>query len=264
MILLSVSITLLFVILLAGICIPSSAYEINIDNCSLSPCLMHPFGTDWMGRDMFFRTLKGLSLSIKIGLTASVSSCIIAMFIGIGAAYFGKKVDYAITGAIDVMMGMPHLILLILISVLMGKGARGIVIGVVVTHWVSLARIVRAEVMQIRETQYVRASRSMGKSSWFITTRHILPAVFPQFVVGVILLFPHAILHEASVTFLGFGLSPIEPAIGIILSEAMGYLNTGMWWLAVFPGVSIVIIVRLFDLIGEQINKLIDPAQAQL
>jgi peptide/nickel transport system permease protein len=116
--------------------------------------------------------------------------------------------------------------------------------------------------MQLRNTQYVKAARDFGKSRMYIAVNHILPHVLPQFFVGVILLFPHAILHEASITFLGFGLPPHVPAIGVILSESMGYISTGLWWLAVLPGISLIAIARFFDVIGDNLHMLLDPRQA--
>ncbi|GAF09931.1 dipeptide transport system permease protein DppC [Paenibacillus pini JCM 16418] len=98
----------------------------------------------------------------------------------------------------------------------------------------------------------------MGKSRWWIAVHHILPHILPQFLIGFMLLFPHVILHEAAVTFIGLGLSPHEPAIGIILSESMKYLSSGMWWLAFFPGLCLLMIVRMFDQIGENLRLLMD------
>ena len=103
------------------------------------------------------------------------------------------------------------------------------VIGVALTHWPSLARLIRAEVIQLRESPYIQISCKLGKSSWYIARKHMLPHLVPQFIVGLVLMFPHAILHESSITFLGFGLSTEQPAIGIVLSEAMQYLITGKW-----------------------------------
>ena len=150
--------------------------------------------------------------------------------------------------------------LLILISVAVGKGVKGVVIGVALTHWPSLARLIRAEVLQIKESPYIQIAEKLGKSKWYIARKHIIPQLLPQFIVGLILIFPHAILHESSVTFLGFGLSTEQPAIGIILSEAMKYLVTGKWWLALFPGIFLVVTVILFYVAGEGIRKLVDPS----
>jgi len=230
---------------------------------NLLPSLAHPFGTDWLGRDMFVRTIKGLSLSIRVGLLAAGSSVLIALLLGMAAATMGRYVDAFVSWLIDLFLGVPHLVALILISFTLGGGAKGVIIGVALTHWTSLARVIRAEILQLRTAHYISASRNFGKSRWWVATRHMLPHILPQLFVGLILVFPHAILHEASITFLGFGLSPHQPAIGIILSESMKYLSQGMWWLAVFPGLVLVAIVRAFDVIGENLRLMIDPYSAQ-
>ena len=168
----------------------------------------------------------------------------------------------AITDIANVM-GIPHIILLILISYALGKGFVGVTVGVALTHWPSLARVIRAEVLQLKDSTFVAAARRLGVSNARIALRHMLPYVLPQFVVGLILLFPHAILHEAAVTFLGFGLSPEQPAIGIILSEAMSYLSAGMWWLALFPGLALIVTVMLFDVVGSNLRRIVDPHSSQ-
>ncbi len=262
-ILLGLSILMILAVIISGFIISPKMYGMNMSSISQEPSMTHIFGTDWMGRDMFIRTIKGLSTSLWIGMITSVCSCIIALILGLMAGFLGSRTDAVVKWLIDVNMGMPHLIFLILISVLTGKGMKGIIIGVVVTHWVSLCRLIRVEVLRLKEAQYIKASIGFGKSSSFILFHHILPHVMPQFIVGVILLFPHAILHEAAVTFMGFGLSPEEPAIGVILSEAMNYLSAGMWWVAFFPGLLLVFVVRFFDVIGEEIRCLILPDKAQ-
>ena len=146
-----------------------------------------------------------------------------------------------------------------MISFAAGKGLTGVILGVSLTHWTSLARVIRAEVLQLKESTYIRTAEKLGHSKWRIAKKHMLPHLIPQFLVGLVLLFPHAILHEASITFLGFGLSTEQPAIGVILSESMKYLVTGKWWLALFPGLMLVLTVMLFDLLGECLRKLTDP-----
>ncbi|MER2060668.1 MAG: ABC transporter permease [Niallia sp.] len=254
---------LLLFIMIYGHFIDETAIEMDLNSQSQAPSLAHPFGTDWIGRDMFVRTMKGMSISIWVGIIASLASSFISIIIGSIAAFFGKKVDKVITWFIDVTMGMPMLIFMILLSVLFGKGIQGIIIGLVLTHWVYLARVVRAEVMQIRSSPYVKVSQSFGKSKGYIMIHHIIPHALPQFIVGAVLMFPHAILHEAALTFLGFGLPVTQPAIGIILSESMGYLSTGLWWLAVIPGLALVVMVRIFDILGDQLQLFIDPKRAQ-
>nr|WP_312668550.1 ABC transporter permease [Tissierella praeacuta] len=255
-------IILLSIILICGQFITEDHMPVNFIEKGLKPSKDHIFGTDWFGRDMFVRTIKGLSLSIIIGIIASVSSGIIAIILGVASAVCGKRVDAFVGWLTDVFMGMPHLIFLLLISFVAGKGSKGIIIGIVLTHWTYISRIIRAEVLQIRSSQYVIASKGFGKSNWYIAKNHIIPHIFPQFFVGLILMFPHAILHEASLTFLGFGLSPHQPGIGVILSESLNYLSIGQWWTALMPGLSLLLIVRLFDILGENIQSLYNPNKA--
>lgn len=249
-------------ILVAGSMIDPEKFSIDLINKNQSPSIMHIFGTDWIGRDMFFRTLKGLSISMKIGVLSSIISGVIAVILGIIGPTCGKKVDGVITWFIDLVLSVPHTLIIILISMAAGGGLKGIVLGVSLTHWTSLTRVIRAEVMQIKEAEYTKIARNFGKSSFYIAKNHILPHIIPQLLVGIVLIFPHAILHESSVTFLGFGLQSHEPAIGIILSESMKYLTSGKWWLSFFPGLSLVLVSIMVDNMGKRIGKLIDPKRA--
>jgi peptide/nickel transport system permease protein len=227
------------------------------------PSLAHPFGTDWLGRDMLTRTLHGLSLSLMVGLLAASVSAVIGACIGAVAAVFGGPVDAAITWIIDVFFSLPHLVLLILIAFAAGGGTNGVIIAVALTHWPGLARIIRAEVLQLREAPFVQLASKFGRSRLWIARHHLAPHLAPQFLVGLILLFPHAILHEASLTFIGIGLSPHLPAIGVILAESMRYMVTGYWWLAAFPGVALLLAVKGFDVLGDNLRALLDPKTVQ-
>lgn len=252
----------LFGVYLSGTLLSDELIQADFSQKGLSPSLKHPFGTDMLGRDMLVRTIKGLSVSIVVGVVASSVSAVIAVIVGVIAATGKSWLDHLMNWIIDLVMGIPHTVLLILISFACGKGLKGVLIGVAVTHWTGLARIIRGEVLQIRSQQYIEVSKKLGHSSWWITVHHILPHMVPQFLIGLILMFPHAIMHESGLTFLGFGLSPEQPAIGIILSESMKYISAGMWWLAFFPGLMLVIIVLLFDRLGENLKKIIDPYSA--
>ena len=259
---LSIFVVFFIVIIIAGSVINPEKFSIDLINKNQSPSLNHIFGTDWIGRDMFFRTLKGLSISMKIGVLSSIISGIIAVVLGVIGPTCGKRVDSVITWFIDLVLSVPHTLIIILISMAAGGGLKGIVMGVSLTHWTSLTRIIRAEVMQVIEADYTKIAKNFGKSNLYIAKNHILPHIIPQLLVGIVLIFPHAILHEASVTFLGFGLQSHEPAIGIILSEAMKYLTSGKWWLAFFPGLSLVLVSMMVDNMGKKIGKLIDPKTA--
>ncbi len=253
---------LLLGILAGGVFSGSEKLATNFAERNLAPSFVHPFGTDWLGRDMLVRTVKGLTLSLGVGTLAATASVVIAVLLGLAAATGGRVVDGAVTWFVDFFLGLPHLVFLILIAFVLGGGVKGVVIGVALTHWPSLARVVRAEILQLRTAEFVAVSRRLGRTRWWIARRHFLPHLLPQLLVGFVLLVPHAILHEASITFLGFGLSPHRPAVGIILSESMRYLSTGMWWLALFPGLALLAVVRSIDLLGDNIRALLDPRTA--
>lgn len=251
---------LLAAVTVAGILLEPRAMQTDFSRTNRTPCLEYPFGTDWMGRDMLARTLAGLSLSIRIGLLTAAASALIALVLGIAAATLGRKADAAVSYCIDMVMGIPHILLVMLISIACGRGFTGVVAGVALSHWTSLARVIRGEVMQLRQAPYILVARKLGVSHGKMIRKHLLPHLLPQFLTGLILMFPHAILHEASVTFLGFGLPSEQPAIGVILSESMQYLTTGRWWLALFPGLMLILVVVLFAVSGEQVRRLLDPA----
>ena len=227
------------------------------------PSLVHPFGSDWLGRDMLIRSLHGLSLSLQVGLLAASVSALIGTGLGLAAGAFGGWIDAVIIWVIDVFFSLPHLVLLILIAIAVGGGTPGVIVAVALTHWPSLARVIRAEVLQVNSADYVHLSRRLGKSPGWIARRHMVPHIIPQFLVGLILLFPHAILHEAALSFIGIGLSPHAPAIGIILAESMRHLSTGYWWLGVMPGLLLLLSVKAFDWLGENVRLLLDPKTSQ-
>lgn len=250
----------LLAVTVAGLLLADAAVVTDFSRKNLAPCLAYPFGTDWMGRDMLSRTLTGLSLSIRIGVLTAAVSAVVALAVGTAAATLGRRMDAVLSWCIDLVMGIPHILLVMLISLAFGKGFVGVVAGVSLSHWTSLSRLLRGEVLQLRGAPYVLMAEKLGRTKLQVARDHLLPHLLPQFLTGLILLFPHAILHEASVTFLGFGLSSEQPAIGVILSESMSYLTTGKWWLAFFPGLALVATVALFALLGDRLRRILDPA----
>lgn len=250
----------LLAVTVAGLLLADAAVVTDFSRKNLAPCLAYPFGTDWMGRNMLARTLTGLSLSIRIGVLTAAVSAVVALAVGTAAATLGRRVDAVLSWCIDLVMGIPHILLVMLISLAFGKGFIGVVAGVSLSHWTSLSRLLRGEVLQLRGAPYVLTAEKLGRTKLQVARDHLLPHLLPQFLTGLILLFPHAILHEASVTFLGFGLSSEQPAIGVILSESMSYLTTGKWWLAFFPGLALVATVALFALLGDRLRRILDPA----
>lgn len=245
----------LVAIAIAGRALAGAAAATDFAQKNLAPSLAHPFGTDWMGRDMLCRTLAGLSTSVLVGVASAAVSSIVAIALAVASAFGGRRLDAAIEWLTDLVMGIPHLILLILISYALGRGTLGVLVGVSLTHWPSLSRVLRAEMLQVSAQPFIACSRALGVSRLRLAVTHLVPHVLPQYLIGLVLLFPHAVLHEASITFLGFGLSPEEPAIGVILSEALSYLTAGAWWLAVFPGLALLAVVLLFDMVCRTVSS---------
>lgn len=254
---------LLVAVGLVGRALAPAAMVTDFSAKMLAPSPAHPFGTDQMGRDMLVRVLAGLSTSLLVGAIASLATAVIALALALASAYGGRAADALVLWLIDLVMGVPHIVLLLLISYALGRGLLGVAVGVALTHWPGLARVLRAELMQARREPYLEASEALGVSRMRMAMRHLLPAIAPQLIVGTVLSFPHAVLHEASITFLGFGLPPDEPAIGVILAESMGYLTTGAWWLAVLPGAVLVVCVLLLDALGSSLRRVLDARTSQ-
>lgn len=250
-------------LLVAGATTGPGTYAVDFTARNLAPVPGHPFGTDWMGRDMLHRTVKGLSLSIVVGGVAAVLSSALAVLLGVLASV-DRRADRVILWLVDLFQGIPHLIVMIFVSILIGRGMTGVMLAVALTHWPPLTRVIRAEMLTLRSRPYVSAARAVGIGRVRVSVTHLLPHVAPQVVVGSVLMFPHAILHEASLTFLGFGIPPEQPAVGVILSESMRYLSTGAWWLSVIPGACLVLLVLLFDALGHAVERTLRPATAQI
>ncbi|MCB1978848.1 MAG: ABC transporter permease [Burkholderiaceae bacterium] len=259
--------TVLALSLLIGIAVgaavwPDEGLRTQLDARSLPPGAGHWFGTDPLGRDVFTRTLKGLALSLQVGLASATLATLLAVCLGVVAA-FHRRLDAAVGVLVDLVTAIPHLVLLVLLSFALGGGTRGVIIAVVLSHWPTLARVVRTEVRHVLAQDYIVVTRQLGASRLHIVSCHLLPHVLPQALVGGVLLFPHAVLHEAGLSFLGFGLEPHLPAIGILLSEAMRTLSAGYWWLGLWPGLCLMLMVLSFERVGSALRLMTDPRRAQ-
>jgi peptide/nickel transport system permease protein len=187
---------------------------------------------------------------------------VLAVVLGMLAAA-SRPVDAIVGVLIDLALSLPHLVLLILVSFVLGGGTFGVIIAVIVSHWPSLARVVRAEMREVLAADYIAVARCLGSRPLVIALRHVLPHVLPRALVGAVLLVPHAILHEAGLTFLGFGIEPHLPATGTLLSEAMRHVSSGHWWLGVWPGASLLAMVLTFERLAAGARLWLDPRRAQ-
>lgn len=220
-----------------------------------APSFAHWFGTDNLGRDLWQRCFQGTMTSLQIGITASLFSGAIALLLS-GIALLHPRLDALVRLLIDALLALPHLLLLILICFTLGGGKSGVILAVALTHWPRLTLILRAETLRIGASDYVILSRQLGNSAWRRWRTHYFPALFPQWLTGTLLMFPHAVLHSAALSFLGFGLAPHDASLGILLSDALRYLTTGGWWLAFFPGLLLLVLVLLVDQCARTLQRL--------
>ncbi|MEZ2875646.1 ABC transporter permease [Pseudomonas lundensis] len=255
--LLRLSASLLLLILLVAYGISVSGVEVSMDLLARrqAPSTQFWFGTDSLGRDLWSRCFQGMTTSLHIGLVAAFSSGVLAM-LAASLCAVNKTLDFLIRGLIDSLLSLPHLLLLVLICFTLGGGKHGVILAVALTHWPRLALILRGELLRIRESDFVMLSHRLGNSSFYRWRHHLLPLLLPQWIVGTLLMFPHAVLHSAALSFLGFGLAPHDPSLGLLLADALRYLSSGAWWLAFFPGLILVSLVLVFDQFARALQQL--------
>ncbi|MEV8244975.1 MULTISPECIES: ABC transporter permease [Streptomyces] len=205
------------------------------------PSWAHPFGTDDVGRDLLLRCVYGLRVSLLVGVAAALTATVVGTAVGATAGALGGWVDRAVMRAVDTVSSVPHLLLGIFIVAMFRPGVWPVVISVALTHWLSTARIVRAEVLSLRSRPYVDAAVSGGASRWRVAVRHLLPGVLPQAALAAVLMVPHAMWHESALSFLGLGLPTHTASLGNLIQEARGSLLAGQWWPTLFPGLFLIV-----------------------
>ncbi|MFD7969550.1 ABC transporter permease [Streptomyces clavifer] len=207
----------------------------------LPPSWEHPFGTDDVGRDLLLRCVYGLRVSLLVGVAAALTATVIGTAVGACAGALGGWVDRVVMRLVDTFSSVPHLLLGIFIIALFQPGVWPVVISVALTHWLSTARIVRAEVLSLRSRPYIDAAVSGGASRWRVTVRHLLPGVLPHAALAAVLMIPHAMWHESALSFLGLGLPTHTASLGTLVQSARGSLLAGQWWPTLFPGLFIIV-----------------------
>ncbi|MEG0006974.1 MAG: ABC transporter permease [Aeromonas sp.] len=219
------------------------------------PSMAHWFGTDQMGRDLWQRAFQGTLTSLELGISTALCSGLLAM-LAASLCLVHSRCDVAVRLVIDAMLALPHMLLLILICFTVGGGLHGVILAVALTHWPKLALILRAEARRIASSDYVVLARCQGMGGLGRWRIHLLPGLLPQWFIGTLLMFPHAVLHSAALSFLGFGLAAHEASLGLLLADALRYLAGGGWWLALFPGLMLLLLVLLFDQATRALQQL--------
>jgi peptide/nickel transport system permease protein len=218
----------------------------------------HPLGTDNIGRDMLSRILHGGQLTLAVGAAAVVLGGIVGVFLGIFAGYSGGVWDRVLMRLVDMQLAFPLMLLALIVAAALGPSVRNLILVLALTSWTRYARIVRGQVLAVREREFVQSARAIAASPWRIMFRHILPNVMTPALVVATLELARVIILEAALSFLGLGVQPPWPSWGRMLAEGRTYMASA-WWIAAFPGIAIMLTVLSVNLLGDWLRDFFDP-----
>ncbi len=218
----------------------------------------HPLGTDLLGRDVLSRVLYGARIALFIGLCTVLVTAVVGGMLGLVAGFFGGWPGTVLMRIVDVQLSFPFILLALTINAIVGLGLRNIILSLSAAGWVVYARVVRGEVLSVKQRDYVQAAAALGTRRARILFRHVLPNVAPSIIIVASLQFSQFIVAEAAISFLGFGVQPPTPAWGSMLSESRDYLYVA-WWLAAFPGAALALTALGINLVGDWLRDVLDP-----
>lgn len=255
-------------VLLAPFFAPQDPYDLtvlNIMNGRLPPgserieggCYW--LGTDSQGRDMLSGILYGLRISLLVGLSAVLLSTIIGSLAGLLAAFKGGWVDTLVMRLVDFILGFPTILVALVLLAVMGRGVEKVVIALVVVQWAHYARIMRARALQERRKEYIEAAQNLGYPAWRIMLCHLMPNCMGPVLVFATIQIATAIALEATLSFLGVGVPVTEPSLGLLIANGFDYLLSGDYWISMFPGVALLLLILSINIIGDRLRAALDP-----
>lgn len=260
MVSLIVVLAIMIMALFANVLAPEGYDAQDFDQTWQFPSWAHPLGTDPFGRDVLTRIIYGARISLAVGFITNLVALAIGLPVGALAAWYGGVVDYVLMRIIEVVNSVPNLLLGILIMTVLGPGLRNVLLVFIVTGWMGIARLVRGQLLALRERDYVLAAHCIGASNFRIITTHLLPNSLPPLIVTVTLGIPIAILGEAGLSFLGIGINPPLPSWGRMLDDYLSAVQSH-WYLPFFPALMIAITMYAFTLMGDGLQDALDPTK---
>ncbi|HTY91424.1 MAG TPA: ABC transporter permease [Methanocella sp.] len=248
----------LLIMIFAPYIAPYGPMDWDWNHMKEAPSLQHLFGTDDRGADVFSRVIWGSRLSMPVGFAVVISAVIVGTIIGIISGYYGGAVDELMMRITDIFLSFPYLVLAMVVCAALGRSLENVMFAMTITWWPSYARLVRGQVLSIRENKYVEAARALGASNTRIMFRHILPNSISPIIVQATMDVGGAILTAAGLSFIGFGAKPGQAEWGRMVSDGSNYFF-GQWWIATFPGLVILLITLGFNLFGDGLRDILDP-----
>ncbi|WP_347956064.1 ABC transporter permease [Gordonia aichiensis] len=225
------------------------------------PSAQHWAGTDHFGHDLAARTLEGVRTSLLVAAACALLATVIGAVIGVFAALIGGWVDALVMRIVDGINALPHLVLGVVIAAMWRGAIIAIIASIALTHWPAVARIVRAELLGANRHGWVEHAHLMHASRWFIARHHLFPAISGQLLVAMVVLLPHAIWHEATLSFLGVGLSPESASLGSLLNNARGDILTGAWWTLAIPGTALIVTALIAAVAAARLRTAFTPPE---
>jgi oligopeptide transport system permease protein len=249
---------MVFMALIGPLMVDHTYYEQDLTKLNKPPSAEHWMGTDYLGRDMWSRLWWGMRISLFIGIVAAILDLIIGVLYGGISGYFGGKVDDIMMRFVEIMMGIPNLILIILLIIFMQPGLWTIILAMSITGWIGMARLVRGQILQLKEQDFVLAARALGASHWRLLLKHLVPNTLGPIIVSVTFTVPAAIFFEAFLSFIGLGIRAPLASLGTLINEGYKLLKIYPWEL-IYPALAISLIMLSFNLLGDGLRDALDP-----
>lgn len=262
---------LMALVLIAPYFAPQNPYDLA--NLNLLDGRMPPYsdsmegmiywlGTDDQGRDMLSAILYGLRISLIVGLVAVALSTAIGSMAGLLAAYFGGVVDTVVMRIVDFVLGFPTILVALVLLAMMGRGVDKVILALVVVQWAHYARIMRGRALQERRKEYVEAATNLGFPAWRIMVFHLLPNCIAPVMVFATIQIATAIALEATLSFLGVGVPITEPSLGLLIANGFQYLLSGDYWISMFPGIALLLLILSINIVGDRLREALDPRRS--